>query len=247
MAHMYIVPSLLDVVEGDDVHVLGSEAHHAAAVGRVRVGEDMLLTDGEGVIVSGTVLSASKSAVTVRVDSTQKYAQPRLEVVLVQALAKGDRDERAVEMATELGVTTIFPWQAARSVSRWDKEKASKGQLRWQNIVREASKQSLRAWIPEVGELCMLSDLAHMASENLLLVLDPTATDSVTDLVPAMSLHQRVLVVVGPEGGITPDEIQHLVDAGARRVRMGNHVMRTSTAGPVAIALVNELSGRWND
>jgi len=165
--------------------------------------------------------------------------------VLVQALAKGDRDELAVQAATELGVDGIIPWQAARSVARWDAAKAAKNRERWQTIAREATKQSVRPWMPTVEPLATTADLAARAAEATVLVLEPTAEHALTALDAAALGHGDVLIVVGPEGGVAPEERQRLVAGGARAVRLGASVLRTSTAGPAAIAVLSTRLGRW--
>jgi 16S rRNA (uracil1498-N3)-methyltransferase len=164
--------------------------------------------------------------------------------VLVQALAKGDRDELAVQAATELGVDEIVPWQAARSVSRWDSAKAEKGRARWGAIVREAGKQAHRAWLPDVSPLETTADLGRRAAASRVLILEPTADVSLTALTFGADGGDIVLVV-GPEGGIAPEELEALGAAGATPVRLGDTVLRTSTAGPAALAVVSAALGRW--
>jgi 16S rRNA (uracil1498-N3)-methyltransferase len=230
---------------GDAVTLTGAEAHHAAAVRRVRVGEEVTLGDGRGAWLTGRVESVAPREVVVRVEGRTDAAAPSPRVVLVQALAKGDRDELAVQAATELGVDEIVPWQASRSVSRWDAAKAAKGRARWATIAREAAKQAHRAWLPEVSELTTTRALAQRAAASTILVLEPTASDplSALELDPADT--RDIVLVVGPEGGIAADELETLVAGGARLVRLGDTVLRTSTAGPAAIAVVSARLGRW--
>ncbi len=227
---------------GDTVVLTGPEAHHAAAVRRVRPGEQVTVGDGRGVWLTGTVATATPREVAVHVDSRREVAASAPRLVLVQALAKGDRDELAIQAATELGADEIVPWQAARSVSRWDAAKAAKGVARWSTIVREAAKQAHRAWLPTVGEPVTTRQLAARAASSHLLVLEPTASTPLS----AVDTDDRDLVlVVGPEGGIAPDELEMLVTDGARPVRLGGTVLRTSTAGPAALAVLQARLGRW--
>ena len=163
----------------------------------------------------------------------------------MQALAKGDRDELAVQAATELGVDGVIPWSSARSVSRWDAAKAVKNRERWQTIAREATKQSVRPWMPVVEPLATTGQLAARADESTVLVLDPTGEHALTALTAAELGPCDVLIVVGPEGGIAPEERDALLAAGARSVRLGASVLRTSTAGPAAIAVLSAALGRW--
>lgn len=239
--HFLLDDESLTADAGELVEFGGAEAHHAAVVRRVRVGEAVTLGDGKGTWLRGTVVSAAPKLVSVRVDERREIAPPDRELVLVQALAKGDRDELAVQAATELGADGMLPWQAARSVSRWDAAKAAKGVARWQSIVREASKQAHRAWVPPVGEPVSTATLAR--EDALVLVLDPTATEPLSGV--NLGDARRILLVVGPEGGIAPEELATLADAGAVRVRLGETVLRTSTAGPAALAVLSARVGRW--
>ena len=229
---------------GDVVVLTGPEAHHAAAVRRVRVDEAVTLGDGRGVWLDGLVTAAAPKQVDVRITDRAEVPAPSPPIVLVQALAKGDRDELAVQAATELGVDAIVPWQAARSVSRWD-AKADKGLARWRTIVREAAKQAHRAWIPEVEGVARLADLVVRAGDARVLVLEPSADERLTEVASAPSDVRDVVLVVGPEGGIAPEELAALRDAGANLVRLGDTVLRTSTAGAAAISVLSAATGRW--
>ncbi|MFB8147240.1 16S rRNA (uracil(1498)-N(3))-methyltransferase [Microbacterium sp. NPDC056003] len=229
---------------GDTVVLTGAEAHHAASVRRVRVGEEVTVGDGRGAWLTGRCASVAPREVVVRIESRTDAAAPRPRVVLVQALAKGDRDELAVQAATELGIDEIVPWQASRSVSRWDAAKAEKGRARWATIVREAAKQAHRAWIPEVSPLVTTRELLRRAAASRTLVLEPTGTARLTG-VDLAGEESDVLLVVGPEGGIAPDELADLETSGAVLVRLGESVLRTSTAGPAALAVVSASLGRW--
>lgn len=138
-----------------------------------------------------------------------------------------------------------MPWQAARSVSRWDAAKAAKGRARWATIVREAAKQAHRAWVPEVAELTTTPALARRAAASVVLILEPTASDRLSALAVDPGEERDIVLVVGPEGGIAPEELDTLAAAGARLVRLGETVLRTSTAGPAALAVVSTALGRW--
>ncbi|HWS51735.1 MAG TPA: 16S rRNA (uracil(1498)-N(3))-methyltransferase [Microbacterium sp.] len=238
----FLVESASDAVAGDVVSLTGAEAKHAAVVRRLRVGEQVTLGDGAGVWLAGTVDDVSATRVDVRIDGRSVVDAPGPRIVLVQALAKGDRDELAVQAACELGVDGVVPWQAARSISRWEGAKAIKGRERWASIVREAAKQAHRAWVPEVAAPESTTQLAERAATQRLLLLDPTADVRLSDIAPDS---RDMLLVVGPEGGIADDELRRLTDAGAERVLLGDTVLRTSTAGPAAIAVLSVALGRW--
>jgi 16S rRNA (uracil1498-N3)-methyltransferase len=242
MALHFLVENSSDAAVGDLVSLTGAEAKHAAVVRRLRVGEAVTVGDGAGVWLSGVAEEVSPSRVEVRVSVRSEEPAPHPRIVLAQALAKGDRDELAVQAACELGVDEIVPWQASRSVSRWEGPKAVKGRERWSTIVREAAKQAHRAWVPEVSPPATTADLAVRAASQRLLLLDPGASTRLSELEPD---GRDIVLVVGPEGGISDEELTKLSDAGAERVLLGETVLRTSTAGPAAIAVLSVALGRW--
>lgn len=242
MALHFIVPSSSGADAGELITLTGAEAKHAAVVRRVRVGESVTIGDGSGVWLEGVVEDVSASEVKVRIAGRTVHRPPASRIVLAQALAKGDRDELAVQAACELGVDEIVPWQAGRSISRWEGAKAAKGRERWAAIVREAAKQAHRAWVPEVAAVESTAQLAKRAADGRMLILDPWTENRLSSIRPD---GRDIVLVVGPEGGIAPDELERLVAAGAERVRLGDTVLRTSTAGPAAIAVLSGALGRW--
>jgi 16S rRNA (uracil1498-N3)-methyltransferase len=230
---------------GDAVTLTGSEAHHAAAVRRVRSGEQVTVGDGRGAWLTGECEAVTPREVVVRITHRIDTPAATPRIVLAQALAKGDRDELAVQAATELGVDEIVPWQAARSISRWDSAKAEKGRTRWASIVREAAKQAHRAWIPDVAALETTAALAGRGAASVIVVLEPTAPRRLTELGLRADDPRDVILVVGPEGGIAPEELEAFGRSGATLARLGDTVLRTSTAGPAALAVVSAALHRW--
>ena len=243
MASLYFDESLTPeaFVVGGVITITGEDARHTTQVARVRVGERIKIGDGRGRTAAGTVVDAAPGRVAIDVAEVEVIAPTVPAIRLVQALAKGDRDEMAVQAATELGVSEVIPWAAARSVSRWEGAKAQRGRARWATIAREASKQSIRATVPLVSEIVTTAQLSK--ADALVLVLDPAATEllSATDLDGV----ETITLVVGPEGGIDSREFEMLEAGGARRVKLGPEVLRTSTAGPAAIAALSIRLGRW--
>ena len=234
---VHLVPTLDGVAPGSLVRVEGDEAHHAVAVRRMRVGESLLLTDGRGALAAGEVEATGKRTLDVRLTSYDVMAEPAPSVIVVQALAKGDRGERAVEMLTEIGAARIVPWAAARSIAAWKGEREAKSLARWRATAREAAKQSRRVWHPEVADLASTDDVREIvAATDLAVVLHEEATESLASL--AVPEGGTVAVVVGPEGGLIDDEVAAFVDAGAHAVRLGAEVLRTSTAGVAATAAI---------
>lgn len=244
MSSLYLDETLdLSAVgRGGTVALTGDEARHAVTVARVRAGERVSVGDGRGRIVTGAVTSAEGRRLELEVDDVRDDPEPAPRLTLVQALAKGDRDELAVQAATELGVDRIVPWAAGRSVSRWDGPKAEKGRARWASIVREAVKQSIRARIPTVEPVASTRELPARLEGERMLLLVPGAETPLSGIRPD---GRDLALVVGPEGGMDPAEIERLRDAGGEPVRLGDGVLRTSTAGPAAIAVLSLALGRW--
>ncbi|GAA3653926.1 16S rRNA (uracil(1498)-N(3))-methyltransferase [Nocardioides ginsengisoli] len=240
----HLVPSLDGVRPGDPVTVDGDEAHHAVVVRRLRVGEELQLTDGLGRVATGAVTATGKREFTVEVAAVDDLAEPRPRVTVVQALPKGERGELAVEVLTEIGVGRIVPWAAARSVAVWKGERAVKSHAKWQATAREAAKQSRRAWHPEVLPLASTAEVAALiAGADVTVVLHEDATEPLAAL--ALPDDGDIVVVVGPEGGLTDDEVAGFVGVGAVAVRMGIEVLRTSTAGVAAVAALLSRTSRW--
>ncbi len=200
------VASLAGVRPGHPIEVTGDEAHHAVAVRRLRAGEQVVLTDGTGRTATGRVVTTGKRLLTVEVDEVRTPPRPDPAVTVVQALPKGDRGELAVEMLTEVGVETIVPWAAARSVAVWRGERAAKSLARWRGTAREAAKQARRAWFPEVTGLMTTAGVAALLADGALSVVlhEEAATPLASLEVPPTG---SIVVVVGPEGGLTDDEV----------------------------------------
>jgi 16S rRNA (uracil1498-N3)-methyltransferase len=242
MAHFYLNELVATAEIGSRVSIDGPEARHAVTVSRLAVGQTVSIGNGRGLIATGTVVTAEHTELAIEVESVVDVQRSEPAIFLAQALAKGDRDEFAVQAATELGVDGVIPWTAARSISRWEGTKITKGHDRWSAIVREATKQSIRGWLPDVLDLVSTNQLARLASEVRMLVLEPTAELALSALEPD---GRDIVLVVGPEGGIAPHELEALTAAGATLVRLGDTVLRTSTAGPAAIAVLSAKLGRW--
>lgn len=221
----------------------GPEGRHAAGSRRMVAGEAVDLVDGRGARASCRVLASGRDTLTLEVVGRSTEPEPELRVVLVQALPKGDRGELAVELATEVGVDEVVPWVAARCVMQWKGDRGDRQHARWASTAREAAKQSRRAWVPPVTALHTTAQVAARLGGTTALVLHEAATDALTAVdLPAAG---EVVLVVGPEGGIDERELEAFAAAGARTVRLGPTVLRTSTAGAAAAAVVSARSGRW--
>lgn len=245
MANLYLTDDLEGFEAGSTVEITGSEARHAVTVARLLAGDPVTIGDGAGRMATGVVTAVDRTSFAVVLESVTRVPRSTPAVWLVQALAKGDRDELAIQAATELGVDGVIPWAAGRSISRWEGAKLAKGHERWTSVVREASKQSVRAWVPEVGPLMTTRQLAVLTGSTRMLVLEPTGSAALTALEFVADDTRDLVLLVGPEGGIAPNELDMVAAAGATLVRLGTTVLRTSTAGPAAIAVLSAKLGRW--
>ncbi len=229
-------------VVGGTVTVSGDEARHAVAVRRVQVGESVLVADGEGRAVRGVVSSVAKSEMVLDVVEVLSTPSRAHRFIAVQALAKGDRSELAVETMTELGVDEIIAWQASRSIVRWQGERGAKSLAKWQSSAREAAKQSRRFRVPEVTSGSTRQVAARLEGFGCVLVLHEDATLHLADV--ELPEEGSVAIVIGPEGGISPEELAVFDAIGAHRVLISDGVLRTSTAGAVALGQLDVLTRR---
>lgn len=227
----------------------GPEGRHAATVKRLRIGETLVLTDGVGGWLRATVTEVQKAALGLRCDEPQVSAPNEPRVLIVQALPKGERSDLAVDLTTEAGVDVLIPWSAARCVARWTTDKATRGVQKWQAVAREATKQSRRTRIPQVRELADTRAVTTLVRETVgrggvaLLLHEAEASPMTAVVLPKTG---DILLVIGPEGGISPEEIATFTAAGARPVRLGPEVLRTSTAGAVALGALGVMTRRWH-
>lgn len=237
---------LVDELPAGEHAVLdGPEGRHAATVRRLRAGESLLLSDGRGGLARCEVSAVDRDSVALSVAKRWTEPAPQPRVLLAQALVKGDRGELAVELATEAGVDEVLPWRAERCVARWeDGPRGDKALARWRNTAREAAKQARRAWCPPVDTPVDTSVLAQrIKTVDLALILHESAENRLTDV--SLPVTGDVLLVVGPEGGITDAELATLGAAGGVTVRLGPTVLRASTAAAVALGALGALTRRW--
>jgi 16S rRNA (uracil1498-N3)-methyltransferase len=232
----------LAVVDGD-------EGFHAANVRRIRPGEELDLGDGAGTVAQCVIEDAAKGRLTARVLSRRTVELPSPQVTVVQALPKSDRSELAVELATEAGADAFLAWQSERCVARWDgPARVDKGLRRWRAVARSAARQSRRPYVPAVTSLVTTPELVATvgtmtAGGAVVLVLHESATQPLADV--GLERAEALMLVVGPEGGISDDEVAALSAAGATVIRLGPTVLRTSTAAAVALGALGVLTPRW--
>jgi 16S rRNA (uracil1498-N3)-methyltransferase len=241
----------LDVVPGTGELALvdGDEGFHAANVRRIRPGEHLDLADGAGTLAHCVVEDVGKGRLTARVLDRRTVTPAAPSVTVVQALPKSDRSELAVELATEAGADAFLAWQAERCVARWDSAaRVDKGLRRWRAVARAAARQSRRPFIPDVDGVVPTPELAPRVggwvhAGGIVLMLHESATEPIAGLPLAQA--DSLTLLVGPEGGISEDEVATLTAAGARAVRLGPTVLRTSTAAAVALGALGVLTSRW--
>ncbi|GAA4472558.1 16S rRNA (uracil(1498)-N(3))-methyltransferase [Enteractinococcus fodinae] len=234
---------------GDAVYLDAATSAHAIRSQRLGLGDLLMVSDGAGTLAHGTITSADPQSAGIIVETVEVQPSPAVRINLVQALAKGDRDLMAVEMATEVGVDAITPWQAQRSIVRMRPERAAKMRAKWEAKLHAAAQQSRRAFIPALRpavEGTGISELHAPGDNQHLVVLHEDARSTMQEVVEALPKTLADLhLVVGPEGGVSPEELAAVEQAGGNTVQLGSTVMRASTAGPVAIALLNHFLDRW--
>jgi len=223
----------------------GDEGFHASNVRRIRPGEELDLSDGAGTVAHCVVEEAVKGRLSARVLDVAAVPRPAPVVTVAQALPKSERSELAIELATEAGADGFLAWQAQRCVARWESAaKVDKGLRRWGAVARSAARQSRRAYVPEIEAMVSTAELLTRVPGALTLVLHESATVPLAEI--GLADAAAVLLVVGPEGGISDEELGALTAAGARTVRLGPSVLRTSTAAAVALGAIGVLTGRWD-
>jgi 16S rRNA (uracil1498-N3)-methyltransferase len=235
---------LVDKLEDSNlIEVSGDEAHHAIKVLRTSVGEEILISDGTGNWVRACVEYIEKKTFTAKVleRGFQPEKSPRL--IVVQGLPKSDRVKDAIEILVESGVDVIIPWQADRSISKWQKDSLTK----WQSVAEAATKQSRRFRKPEIIDGLSLSQLLEIESENsAVLVMHESATTKLSEVVTSkFAGMSEIVIVIGPEGGISDSELELLQSTGAHIVGLGPEVFRSAHAGGAALSAVSALIGRW--
>ncbi|MEV4192031.1 16S rRNA (uracil(1498)-N(3))-methyltransferase [Streptomyces toxytricini] len=227
----------------------GPEGRHAVSVKRLAPGEEVVLTDGRGGWAEAVVEAAEgKDRLVVAVSATGEEPEPEVTITVVQALPKGDRGEVAVETMTETGVDAIVPWQASRCITQWRGDRGAKSLAKWRSTAREAGKQSRRVRFPEVAEAMSTKQVAALLAGADLAVVLHEDRDAPSEALARAELPKSgsVVLVVGPEGGVSPEELAAFTAAGARTCRLGRSVLRTSTAGTAAAAVLLARTGRWS-
>lgn len=243
-------PLRIPDLSGGEIVLEGPEGRHAVSVKRLRPGEDVVLTDGRGRWAEGVVKAAEGKDRLVVTDLESVHEEPpeQPRITVVQALPKGDRGELAVETMTETGVDAIVPWAASRCITQWKGERGLKALAKWRATAREAGKQSRRVRFPEVADAATTKQAAALlARADFAAVLHSDFEQGSEPLATAeLPAEGEIVLVVGPEGGVSDEELALFKEAGAKAYVLGRSVLRTSTAGTAAAALLLGRTGRWS-
>ena len=240
MLPLFIVENIPD--RGDLV-IEGDEAHHAGSAARIKVGEKINVTNGKGRIAEVEVLDINKRNIGCRILEVRDETRAKVVLTVIQALTKGDRARETIELLTEGGAELIIPWQAARSIGQWKDEKDAQG--KWRSWAKEATKQSRRTWIPEILDLHTTAQVKRRIQDSdLAIVLHENGAEAFSEIVTSAP-PREILLIVGPEGGISDDELASFVSSGARSIRLGKPVFRSAHAGVAALAAIQAAFGIW--
>ncbi|WP_020522268.1 16S rRNA (uracil(1498)-N(3))-methyltransferase [Catelliglobosispora koreensis] len=227
---------------GEHFELGGPEGRHAAAVQRLQPGEELLLSDGQGAFATARVQAAGKSSLSLLLTHRGYSESPSPRLVVAQGLPKGDRGELAVQAMTETGVDAIIPWAAQRSVTQWRGDRGDKAREKWASTAREAAKQSRRYRVPPISDLQSTKQLAA-SLDGPAFVLHEDAKERLSTI--GLPEAEVITLIIGPEGGIDDSEIAAFAARGAIPVKLGDTVLRTSTAGVAALSVLSTRLGRW--
>lgn len=226
-----------------DVVIEGDEAHHASAAARIKVGERVHVTNGKGRRAEVEILDINKRNIGARIIHLHDFPRPTTTLTVIQALTKGDRARETIELLTEGGVEKIVPWSASRSIGQWKEEKDALS--KWRSWAREATKQSRRSWIPEIVDLASTAQIKEMIEDaELSLVFHESAEQKISEVLHVKP-PKELIVIIGPEGGISDDEAALFASAGAQVVSMGTPVFRSAHAGVAALAAIQTGLEIW--
>lgn len=235
---------LVNKLDGlETVEISGDEAHHAIKVLRVTLGEEVLISDGSGNWVRAVIENIEKKSFSAKVLERGVQEQKSPKLIIVQGIPKSDRIKEAIEILVESGVDLIIPWQAERSISKWQKDSLRK----WQSVAFAATKQSRRFRAPEIIEELSISQLLEIESDrSAILVMHESATKKLSTVVTSKFADlEEIIIVIGPEGGLSENELAQFEAGGAQVVGLGPEVFRSAHAGGAAISAISALIGRW--
>ncbi|MGA0112968.1 MAG: 16S rRNA (uracil(1498)-N(3))-methyltransferase [Candidatus Nanopelagicaceae bacterium] len=238
MLPLFIVDNLPN---SGSLEIDGDEAKHAISSLRIKNGELISVTDGKGGRADAQVISVTGKTFVVELNNYQQEPSSQIKLTVVQALTKGDRARETIELLTEAGVDQIIPWSAQRCVGQWKDDALEK----WRVWSKEATKQSRRSWIPEISEIQTTIDIVKRVKDSeLSLIFHETGEKKLSQVLSEKS-PSSLLLIIGPEGGISETELEAFKLAGAIEVSMGKPVFRSAHAGAAALAAVQTGLKVW--
>jgi len=245
---LYLIDPETPLAAAESLKISGEEAHHIGAVSRHKSGDEIWISNGQGKRARAVITHLNTGAkngirdLTVEILEVEYFPPRKIKLRVLQALTKSDRAHECIELLVEAGVDEIIPWQAMRSIGKW--QEGATGQ-KWQEWTRQAVKQSRRSWIPQVGEL--VKDLSFLKSsdDSVLLLFDESGSQRLTPQTLTESSLKEITLIIGPEGGISEEEKQFFQQRGALAVRLGDPVLRSAHAGAIALASLQSALGIW--
>jgi len=223
------------------VELPGSASHYLSRVLRLSVGDRVTLFNGDGSNYPGEISEIQRQSMLVKLfDGQVAGNESPLKITLVQAISRGERMDFSLQKATELGVFCIQPVISSRVEVRLDDKRQAKRLSHWQGVVISACEQSGRATVPEVKTPLSLEQWLAAVDEYPRLVLDPAAVIKMSSF---SITGNAVSILVGPEGGFTDEELERVRSVGVTAVSFGPRILRTETAGPAAIAVLQSIAG----
>jgi len=240
MLNLFFVPEIAD---REEFQVTGDEAHHAIKVMRLQIGEELLLADGTGAWVRASIDSTTKDGFRAIVleRGVERRRFVERELIVVQCLMKSNRINEALELLTVAGADRIIPWESERSIAKWQDDMKQK----WLSTTIAAAKQARRFTLPVIETPILFAEIgARFGAHANLLILHEEAHERFS--IVAQDLRPGpVVLVVGPEGGLSPNEVRALETAGGTAVRLGSYILRSAHAGFAALSAISTLHGSW--
>jgi len=245
MSRFYVRP---EDVAGDKINIEKEESHHIIDVMRLKEGDPITVFDGTGREYDGKIGTVANKRVTIGILSSRTVSKKiKTSIALAQAMPKKDKMDLIVQKATELGVSKIIPIESSRTIVRVKGDKRQSKVDRWQKIAVEASKQSGRTELPGIGSITAFADILASIGEYDIAIMPCLSKRSVTlrQALKRANSPKSALVIIGPEGGFSDEEIGKAVKSGSVPVTLGPLVLKSDTAAIAALSILNhEFSAR---
>lgn len=232
---------------GEEIRICGADAHHLMHVLRAKPGDEMVVVDDVNQVARMEMIHFAEDAVTMRMkERLSLEAESPLEITLVQCLLKADKMDFVVQKAAELGVGRVLPLLSRNCVVRYDRKKREERQERWQRIAHEAAKQCGRTALMEVGPIQEISAffprIMDREEGKILFCYENETNNSIKEHLRGL-MGNRVMLIIGPEGGFTQEEAERIETCGGISVTLGPRILRAETAAVAALAVVQYEKG----